>query len=83
MDHAGIATTVRLLLRSLEQQRFDVDALSDDDNLYEVGLKSLDAVHLILAVEQEYAIEFSDDMFQRQMFSTISRIAHSVLAARR
>jgi acyl carrier protein len=83
MTHASVASTVRALLRALDQQRLDVDTLSDDDNLYEAGLKSLDAVNLVLAVENAYAIEFSEEAFQRQMFSSIARIADSVLATQR
>jgi acyl carrier protein len=49
-------------------------ALGEGDDLYEAGLKSLAAVHLMLALEEEFGIEFPDSVLHRNAFSTIEHI---------
>jgi acyl carrier protein len=48
--------------------------LDDDTDLYEAGLKSLAAVHLMLALEEEFGIEFPDSVLHRSAFATVGRI---------
>src|SRR5687768_12809307 len=52
----------------------DVASLGDGDDLYEAGLKSLAAVHLMLALEAEFGIEFPNSVLNRSAFGSLARI---------
>jgi acyl carrier protein len=54
------------------------DALSDSDDLYDAGLKSLATLQLILALEREFDLEFPESMLHRGTFSSLARIRESV-----
>jgi acyl carrier protein len=56
----------------------DPGSLTLDDDLYAAGLKSLAAVHLMLALEAEFGIEFPASALHRTAFSTIGRITDLV-----
>ncbi len=68
--HRVIANTGSLLV--------DPASLKLDDDLYAAGLKSLAAVHLMLALEAEFGIEFPASALHRTAFSTIGRIGDMV-----
>ena len=69
---------VRKVLKALGHLAVDPDRLSDQDDLYDAGLKSLTAVHLLLGLEEEFGIEFPDSMLHRGIFSTVGRIREAV-----
>ncbi len=56
----------------------DIDALSDDANLYDAGLTSFASVQMMLAIEEEFDIEFPETMLTRRTFSSIAAIAAAV-----
>ncbi len=56
----------------------DIGTLSDDANLYEAGLTSFASVQLMLAIEEEFDIEFPETMLTRRTFSSIAGIAGAV-----
>ena len=65
---------VRAVLR--EQARVpNVDALADDDDLFEAGLTSHASVDVLLALEEELAVEFPDELITRSTFSSIASIS--------
>jgi acyl carrier protein len=53
----------------------DVDALTDDTDLYEAGMTSHASVNLMLALEDHFDIEFPDHMLKRSVFESINSIA--------
>ncbi len=53
----------------------ELDATSD---LYNAGLTSLATVGLMLALEEEFDLEFPDSMLSRKTFSSIEAIADSI-----
>ena len=55
-----------------------VDNLQDDSDLYNAGLTSLATVGLMLALEDEFDVEFPDSMLSRKTFSSIETIADTV-----
>jgi acyl carrier protein len=71
-------TVLRRILS--ESARLDVpaDTLADDADLYAAGLSSLATVHLMLAIEDEFAIEIPDRMLTRRLFSSIDSLAAAV-----
>ena len=54
-------TALRRILS--ESARLDVspDSLADDADLYAAGLSSLATVHLMLAIEDEFGVQFDED----------------------
>lgn len=56
--------------------------LTDASDLYLAGLTSLTTVHLMLALEEHFQIEFPDAMLGRKTFESIQSIAEAVSALR-
>ena len=52
----------------------DVDSLPDDASLYEAGMTSHASVNLMLALENEFDVEFPDEMLTRSAFESIAAI---------
>ena len=63
-----------------EHGRFPVDVatLSDDDDLYAAGLTSHASVNLMLALEDEFDLEFPDEMLRKTTFASITAIRHAL-----
>ena len=64
----------------LEHARLPVepDRISADSDLYEAGLTSLTTVHLMLALEDAFDVEFPDHMLSRQTFESVRSIAEAI-----
>ncbi len=56
----------------------DPASLSDDANLYDAGLTSFASVQMMLAIEEEFDIEFPETMLTRRTFSSLANIAAAV-----
>jgi acyl carrier protein len=56
----------------------DVATLDDHANLYDAGLTSHASVNLMLALEDEFDIEFPDEMLRKQTFESIAAIHGAV-----
>lgn len=56
-----------------------VDALDDDANLYSAGMTSHASVNVMLALEEEFDVEFPDAMLTRNAFESIDSIATSLV----
>jgi acyl carrier protein len=71
-------TAVRRLLYECARLDVPADKLADDDNLFDAGLQSQATVHLLIAIEDEFHIEFPDHMLTRAHFTSIDSIAASI-----
>ena len=69
---------IRTLLAEHGRLFVDPSSLADDDDLFNVGLGSHAAVSLMMALEDEFSVEFPDEMLQKATFSSISAI-HSAM----
>ena len=60
----------------------DVDNLRDEDDLYQAGMTSHASVNVMLALEDEFDIEFPERMLRKSTFESVAaiRIAISELA---
>jgi acyl carrier protein len=74
VDDDDISSTIRRTIDSTTAGSVEVATLGQDHDLYAAGLKSLAAVHLMLALENAFGIEFPDTVLHRGSFSTVSRI---------
>jgi acyl carrier protein len=71
--------TILHLIGSTGALKSDPQAFDLDEDLYAAGLKSLSAVRLMVALENEFGIEFPDTVLHRDAFSTVARIRSVVL----
>ena len=52
----------------------DVETLTDTADLYAAGMTSHASVNLMLALENEFDVEFPDRMLRRSVFESIAAI---------
>ena len=59
-----------------EHARLAVDAstLADDADLYKAGMTSHASVNLMLALENEFDVEFPDRLLKRSVFESVASI---------
>lgn len=69
---------MRGLVREHARLSVPVEQLADDSDLFAVGLTSLATVNLMLAVEQEFDIEFPDAALSRRTFQSITALTGAV-----
>jgi acyl carrier protein len=55
-----------------------VETLSDDTDLYVAGMTSHASVSVMLALEDEFDIEFPDAMLKRSVFASITAIGSAI-----
>ncbi|HEY7008262.1 MAG TPA: acyl carrier protein, partial [Jatrophihabitantaceae bacterium] len=52
----------------------DVNTLSDQDDLYAAGLTSHASVNVMLALEDEFDLEFPDELLRKSTFASVDSI---------
>lgn len=67
-------TTVRAVLAEHAKLPVDPGTIGTDDDLYAAGLTSHASVNVMLALEDEFDIEFPDRLLRKSTFSSISAI---------
>jgi acyl carrier protein len=69
---------IRNLLKKHAGLAVNVDELADGADLYAAGLSSFASVQVMLALEENFDIEFPDALLNRKSFQSIDAIARSV-----
>ena len=64
--------SIRDTLRQHARLSVDIDALTDEADLYQAGMTSHATVNVMLALEQAFEIEFPDRMLRRSVFESIA-----------
>ena len=72
------AAKVRNILSKHGRLSAAVDELQDTSDLYKAGLTSLATVGLMLALEEQFDVEFPDNMLSRRTFGSIESIVAAV-----
>jgi acyl carrier protein len=70
--------TIRKLIADHAKLGTDIGELGDDGDLYDAGLTSLATVNLMLAIEDEYDVEFEDEVLTRETFQSVTSLASVV-----
>jgi acyl carrier protein len=70
--------SIRDTLRQHARLSVDVDALTDEADLYQAGMTSHATVNVMLALEQTFDLEFPDQMLRRSVFESIASM-HAAL----
>jgi len=73
-----ITDGIRGVLRDFGRLAVDVSTLTDHSNLYDAGLTSHASVTLMLALEDQFNVEFPDRMLRREAFASIAAIRTSL-----
>jgi acyl carrier protein len=66
---------IREVIKSHVQLGVPVDSVDDSGNLYSAGMTSHSSVVLMLALENEFGLEFPSTMLNRSVFESIDSIA--------
>jgi acyl carrier protein len=80
MGAQDLDVRIRDVLQSVAGGALDARSLSDGDNLYDAGLKSLATLQFLLALEEELGVEFPASMLHQDAFSSLANIRGSVVA---
>jgi len=73
-SHQILARRIRAILKDIGQLKAEMDSLADDSDLYAAGLTSQVTVNLMLALEDEFGVEFPDELLRRSTFSSVEAI---------
>ena len=69
---------IRAILAQHARLSVNVDGLTVDSDLYNAGLTSLTTVNLMLALEDHFNVEFTDQMLGRKTFGTIRSLSEAI-----
>ena len=78
MDSQEIAQRTRTIIAEVGGLGDGLESLADDGDLYEAGLTSRASVSVMLALEDDFDIEFPDSMLNRHTFQTIAAIRDAI-----
>lgn len=70
--------TIRQILAQHGRLAVDATKLGENSDLYQAGLTSLATVNVMLALENQFDIEFPDSKLSRKTFATLESIAETV-----
>jgi acyl carrier protein len=56
----------------------DLQSVTDSADLYQAGMTSHASVNVMLALENEFEIEFPDHMLKRSVFESVDAIAGAI-----
>jgi acyl carrier protein len=73
-----LSARIRIHVKELGQLKTDIDSLPDDADLYAAGLTSQVTVNLMLALEEEFGVEFPDELLKRRTFASVDAISHAL-----
>jgi acyl carrier protein len=67
--------TIRNLIGQHGKLGIDADSIGVDESLYAAGLTSHASVNVMLAIEDEFDIEFPERLLKRATFETIGNLS--------
>jgi acyl carrier protein len=65
---------IRLVLSENAHLAVDLSSLSEDADLYRAGMSSLSTVNVMMALEEEFSVEFPDHLLQASTFQSVGSI---------
>jgi acyl carrier protein len=66
--------TIRSILAEYGQLPVEVEKLRDEDDLYQAGMTSHASVNVMLALEDEFEVEFPETMLRKSTFESVAAI---------
>jgi acyl carrier protein len=55
-----------------------MDSLTDEDDLYQAGMTSHASVNVMLALEDEFEVEFPETMLRKSTFESVAAIRRAL-----
>jgi acyl carrier protein len=74
----AMTETIREILKKHANLPIAAEDLADGADLYAAGLSSFASVQVMLALEENFDIEFPDSLLNRKSFQSIEAIARTV-----
>lgn len=71
-------TTIREVLAAHGRLAADASSIGTTADLYQAGLTSHASVNVMLALEDEFDVEFPDELLQKATFASITAIADAL-----
>ncbi|MBU0682403.1 MAG: acyl carrier protein [Proteobacteria bacterium] len=81
VESALIAELKQLVVTALRMEDFDPEEIGDDEPLFGddgLGLDSVDALELVVHIEQQYGIQIEDEEVGRKAFASIAALAEFI-----
>lgn len=75
---SGLSERIRKVLPSALGGSVDASLVGPGTDLWEAGMDSMLSVGLLVALEDEFDVEFPDDLLTRETFSSVDRITAAV-----
>ena len=69
---------IRQILADHARLTVDAASLSESDDLYQAGMTSHASVQVMLALEDEFDVEFPDAMLKRSVFESVANMAEAI-----
>ena len=69
---------IREVLATHGRMAIDPREVDDQADLYELGLTSHASVDVMLALEEEFDIEFPDEVLKKSTFESVHNITHVI-----
>ncbi|GLB62299.1 hypothetical protein NCCP2495_01770 [Dietzia sp. NCCP-2495] len=77
-DLQGAEDRVRGALNTALAGKVDLSGLGASDNLFDAGMTSHQTVQVMLALEDEFDVEFPDDRLNKATFSSIGSMVEAL-----
>lgn len=65
---------IRAILAEHGQLPVDMEKVRNEDNLYEAGMTSHASVNVMLALEDEFEVEFPEEMLRKSTFESVAAV---------
>ena len=80
MDKREIVTGIKAILKDSLKDTVAIEEINEETNLLEeIRLDSIQAMEILLQVEEKFGIMISDEDLNRELFSTLSALGDYVL----
>lgn len=73
-SRVSVTDQIREVLQAQGRLPGGVESLKDDDDLYQHGLSSHASVNVMLGLEDEFGIEFPDELLRKSTFESVAAI---------
>jgi acyl carrier protein len=77
-EESAVAEQIRNVLREHARLVVDVTDLSDEDDLFRLGMTSHASVAVMLALEEAFGVEFPEQMLRKGTFESIASIEQAI-----
>lgn len=77
-DVGALCARIRQILKAHGRLRCDPEALSEHDNLFAAGMSTHASVSVLFALEDEFELEFPDQMLCWPFFESIGTLASAI-----